>query len=161
MIGRPKLIYYSMMFIALFLYGHHDKVIELSNKLIPTINCLWSIRNRPVIYFFTSLAIIARIRESGPDPKESKTLLDLVAKYKEQIENWQTVCDVNYRGWSLLLDAELYEVQQHYHSAIQAYEATIDHALLYDFHLDLAMAFELQGYVLSQDRVPPVLSRLV
>lgn len=49
-----------------------------------------------------------------------------------------------------MIEAELCEVQQHYHSSIQAYEAAIDHAQLYDFDLDLAIAFELQGCVFTR-----------
>lgn len=137
------------MLIPLYLYGHYDKAIQIANDLMPAIDSLWSIRSNRLIYFFTSLSMIAKLRESPMEDKERESWISIVEKYKAKIDDWQTLCDANYRAWSLLIEAELCEVQQHYHSAIQAYEKTIDHAQLYDLDLDLAIAFELQGCVTS------------
>ena len=140
----PRVVYKSLMLIPLFLYGHHDKVIEISKELIPILGSLWSSRNTRLVMFYAALAIIARVRQdpSGPNRED---LIATVERYNEQIIAWQAQCDANYLMWSCLIEAELNELRQHYHVSIQRYETAIDHCQLYDFNLELALAFELQA----------------
>ena len=138
------IIYKSLMLVVLFLYGHHDKAIEVGNELIPILDCLWTMRNTRLVLFYTSLSILAKIR-NDPETPERNDLLAAVDRYNEQIVAWQAQCDANYRMWCCLIEAELNELKQHYHIAIQCYEAAIDHCQLYDFNLELALAFELQA----------------
>lgn len=141
---RPQVIYKSMMLIPLYLYGHYDKAVQVSSEIIPIMSCFWSLRNTRMVYFYASLSIIAQLRENPSTPKR-EDLLEIVGKYKAQIVEWQSECDANYLMWSLLIEAEVCEMQHQYHTAIQAYEAAIDHTQLYDFDLELALAFELQA----------------
>ena len=104
---------------------------------------LFSIRSHRLVLFYLSLSLIAKARDSPED--ELNRIISIVLGYKEQIELWQTECEVNYLMWSLLLEAEICELAGDYHDAIQAYERVIDHTQLYDFMLEQALAFELQA----------------
>lgn len=73
------------------------------------------------------------------------SLIIKVREYKEQIDMWQSQCNVNYLMWSLMVEGELNELTGNYHDAIQAYEAAIDHTVLHDFVLEQALAIELQA----------------
>ena len=140
----PRIVYKSIMLIPLFLYGHYDKAIEVSNELIPILGSMWSLRNTRLVFFYASLSIIAKVRQDPSDPNR-EDLIATVERYNEQVIAWQAECDANYLMWSCLIEAELNELKQHYHSAIQCYEKAIDHCQLYDFNLELALAFELQA----------------
>ena len=133
----PLIMYKSLLLIPLFLYGHHDKAIEVSEELIPILSSLWSLRNTRLVLFYAALSIIAKIRQDPDSPAREK-LLATVERYIEQINAWQAQCDINYRMWSCLIEAELNELRQHYHTAIRHYETAIDHCQLYDFNLELA-----------------------
>ena len=140
----PRITYKSLMLIPLFLYGHYDKAIEVSNELIPILGSLWSSRNTRLVLFYAALSIIAKVRQRPKDP-ERDDLIATVERYNEQIIAWQAQCDANYLMWSCLIEAELNELRQQHHTAIQRYETAIDHCQLYDFNMELALAFELQA----------------
>ena len=125
------------------MYGFYDEAINLGNEVLSIAGELYSIRNHRLTLFYLSLSLIAKARDS---PKsEWSGVVDQVLGYKEQIDLWQSECDVNYLMWSLLLQAEICELTGHYHDAIQAYERGIDHSQLYNFMLEQALAFELQA----------------
>ncbi|KAL8654658.1 MAG: hypothetical protein Q9210_001380 [Variospora velana] len=141
---RPRDVYNSLMMIPLYLYGFHDKAIEVGSATAASIHQLWSIRNNRLNLFYLSLALISKIRD-GPSGVEDSPLLDQVLKYKAQIDTWQTESNVNYYMWSLLIEAEVADLTRKYDAACLCYETAIDHTQLYDFLLEQALAFELQG----------------
>ena len=130
--------------LPLYLFGHYDAAIQTGNDTIQTIDGMWSCRNSRVTYFYLSLSIIANIREN-PSRIDCDSLIEKVREYKAQIDVWQSHCNANYLMWSLMLEAEISELTCDYHDAIQAYEAAIDHTILYDFILEQALATELQA----------------
>ncbi|KAL8989575.1 MAG: hypothetical protein Q9177_001563, partial [Variospora cf. flavescens] len=141
---RPRDIYNSLMMIPLYLYGFHDKAIEVGSATAASIHQLWSIRNNRLNLFYLSLALISKIRD-GSSGAEDSPLLDQVLEYKAQIDTWQTESNVNYYMWSLLIEAEVADLTRKYDAACLCYETAIDHTQLYDFLLEQALAFELQG----------------
>ena len=141
---RPSDVYNSLYMIPLYLFGHYSKAIEIGTALLGNLHELWTMRNSRMTLFYLSLAILAELREStASDDKEA--LLETVRGYTSQIEDWQAVCDANYAMWSLLLTAEVMELEGNMHGSIQAYEAAIDHTQVHGFALEEALAFELQG----------------
>lgn len=141
---RPRDVYHSMMMIPLYLFGYHDKAIEIGTATAASIYQLWSIRNNRLNLFYLSMALISKIRE-GAARGEQANIQRQVQEYKAQIDAWQTESSVNYLMWSLLIEAELADLAGAYDTASQCYEAAIDHTQLYDFFLEQALAFELQG----------------
>ena len=139
------MIYGSFMLMILYIFGHYDKAIEVSNEIVPQMSSLWSWRCTRVVYFYASLAIIARLREDPSLRDQQDDLLLIVDKYNAQIKEWQSHCDVNYLMWSLLIEAEVCEVRDQLHESTQAYEAAIDQAQLNDFNLELAIILESQS----------------
>lgn len=132
------------MMIPLYLYGFYDRAIQVGFATSESIHQLWSVHNNRLNLFYLSLALVAKIRDSGPHSDEAG-LLDQVREYKAQIDAWQTESSVNYLMWSLLIEAEIADLTNKYHEATLCYEAAIDHTQLYDFLLEQALAFELQG----------------
>lgn len=141
---RPRDVYHSMMMIPLYLFGYYDKAIEIGSATAASIHQLWSIRNNRLNLFYLSLSLISKIRD-GPSGGEEANVRSQVQEYKAQIDAWQTESSVNYLMWSLLIEAELADLTGEYETAVQSYEAAIDHTQLYDFFLEQALAFELQG----------------
>ena len=125
------------------MFSYHDEVVNLGKEILTIAGSLYSLRNHRLTLFYLSLSLLARARESSKDSKGR--IIAIVMGYKQQIELWQSQCEVNYLMWSLLLEAEICELTGDYHNAIQAYERAIDHTQLYDFMLEQALAFELQG----------------
>ncbi|KAL8967541.1 MAG: hypothetical protein Q9183_002870, partial [Haloplaca sp. 2 TL-2023] len=141
---RPRDIYHSWMMIPLYLFGFYDKAIEIGTATSESIHQLWTVRNNRLNLFYLSLSLLARLREN-PSQLDDTNILDQVREYKSQIDAWQAESSVNYLMWSLLIEAEIADLTQKYHEATLCYEAAIDHCELYDFLLELALAFELQA----------------
>lgn len=140
----PQNIYNSLKLIPLYLYGHYQEGIRLSDEIVTSIHQLWSMRISRLTLFYASLCLLAQFRE-GASGQDRDTILLKVKRYKACIAQWQVECNTNYLMWELLIEAELAEIEGHYGAAIQAYEAAIDHTELHDFLLEQALAFELQG----------------
>lgn len=140
----PRDIYNSLQLIPLYMYGHYEKALVLGMKTISTVDVVWSMRVIPLAHFYTSLSLLAYVRDH-PSDLERDNKLAKVREYKARIVQWQIECDANYLMWSLLIEAGLAEIEARYGNAISAYEAAIDHTELYDFLLEQAIAFELQG----------------
>ena len=141
---RSQAAYKSLMLIPLFLYGHYDAVIEISQEMMPFLNRLWSLRLTRLVYFYAALALVAKYRQE-PSSFDREELLETIDSYKAKIDQWTKECDANYLMWSLLIQAEAEEVREQYHTSMQCYEKAIDHAQLYDFNVELGIAFELQA----------------
>lgn len=116
----------------------------VGDELLSSMDYLFSFRNNRLTLFYLSVSLLADARESIPKG-DLNPVLDRVLNYKERILQWQIQCDVNYRMWSLLIEAEICEITGRYHDAIQAYEAAIDHTQLHDFVFEQALTFEMQG----------------
>jgi tetratricopeptide (TPR) repeat protein len=141
---RPRCLYLSLLILPLYYFGHYEEAIKTGDDLMGSIDELWSVRNLPLALFYLALSIIAWIREN-PDNMKRKNLLERAKTYQARIESWQGESDVNYLMWSLMLEAEISDLEMRHHHAIQAYEAAVDHTILNDFVLDQALATELQA----------------
>ncbi|KAI9827133.1 MAG: hypothetical protein M1819_007024 [Sarea resinae] len=141
---RPLQIYQGFALLPLYLFGHFEKAIEVGNALLATLDHLWSARLYRSILFYYSLSLLAHLRDD-PSPHNRAETLEKATACKRQIEVWETVNDINYAMWSLLLSAEIYELTGDYGAAIQSYESALDHAEVHSFTLEQAMAFELLG----------------
>ena len=143
-IDRPRCLYLSLLIIPLYHFGHYEQAMKTGDELAQSVHELWSVRNLPLALFYVSLSITAWIRQN-PDSVDRKNLLERVITYQSQIESWQGVCNVNYLMWSLMLEAEMNELEGNYHDAVQKYEAAVDHTIMNDLVLDQALAIELQA----------------
>lgn len=141
---RPRDFYNSLMMIPLYLFGFYNKAIEVGSTTAASIHQLWSVRNSRLNLFYLSMALVAKIRDEPSSPDKS-AILDQVRGFKRDIDAWQTESSVNFLMWSLLIEAELADLTETPNKAVQCYEAAIDHCQLYDFLLEQALAFELQG----------------
>ena len=97
-----------------------------------------------LVHFYTSLALLACARENPSEPNRADSLA-MVQQFKERIVQWQAESDTNYLTWSLLIEAELAEIEGRFGDSIEAYEAACDHSEVNDLQLEQGLAFELQG----------------
>lgn len=141
---RPRDMYNSLAMIPAYLFGQYEQAVRIGDELRTTAPDLWSMRNRPLALFYLSLASLALARECSGEKKRSE-IISTVQKYKAEIDSWQAECSVNSLMWSLLIKAETAGLTGDFECAIQAFEAAIDHCQVYDFALEEALAFELQG----------------
>ncbi|KAL4782422.1 hypothetical protein BJX76DRAFT_358973 [Aspergillus varians] len=141
---RPRDIYYALALIPLFLYGHHAKAIELAAQMEESISRLWSSRISYVVYFYSALCHLT-IHNDNPTRCYLDGKLEIVLKYKAEIDFVRQACEANYGMWALILEALIYEVQDDHTSALQTFEAAIDHCQVHQYPMEEALALELYG----------------
>jgi hypothetical protein len=141
---RPKSIYLAMKMPILALYGHISEAVALGELLLPMLSSLWCERLTYLVRYHLSLCYMATLRD---DPKHARKqeMSNFVQETIKLLETCCTITDVNYRGWIHLLMAVLAEVQRDPPSALQNYEAAMDHSESNEFVLDEAFAHELYG----------------
>ncbi|KAL4908014.1 hypothetical protein BDW74DRAFT_148417 [Aspergillus multicolor] len=141
---RPRDIYNALSMIPLYLYGHHAKAIKLATEMDESISRLWSSRVSYVVYFYAALSHLT-MHNDNPTRAYLDGKLEIVLKYKAEIDFARRACDANYAMWSLILEALIYEVQDDHTSALQAFEAAIDHCQVHQYPMEEALALELYG----------------
>ncbi|PYI10270.1 sensor histidine kinase/response regulator [Aspergillus sclerotiicarbonarius CBS 121057] len=141
---RPRDIYWGLAMIPLFAYGHHSRAIELGMQMMETMPRLWSARVSYVVYFYLALSLLT-LHNEYPARGYLDGSLHTVLKYKAEVDFARSACDANYGMWSLILEALICEVRNDHTSAIQAFEAAIDHCQIHGWPLEEALALELHG----------------
>ncbi|KAH8695518.1 putative sensor histidine kinase/response regulator [Talaromyces proteolyticus] len=143
-IDRPYDIYWGHAMVALYVFGHYEKVIEVGMNMLESVSRLWSLRVAHLIYFYLALSIFTQHFEN----QNSSTLeshLDDVAVCKEKIEFAAKACEVNYKMWLSIIDALLYEYKGEFNHSVRSYEDAIDHCEVHGFPFEEALALELHG----------------
>ncbi|KAJ9293720.1 hypothetical protein DTO271G3_7602 [Paecilomyces variotii] len=141
---RPRDIYMGLSMISLYIYGHHEKAVEVGTNMMDTISRLWSVRVTQVVYFYLALSLLS-LHLDYPNRPGLEESLERAMEYKAKIDFSRRACDANYGMWSLILEALLYEVNSDYPAAVQSFEAAIDHSQVHGWPLEEALALELQG----------------
>ncbi|KAI4914817.1 hypothetical protein J4E90_004851 [Alternaria incomplexa] len=139
---RPKSIYLATKLPLLVLYGHHSNAVALGEMLLPMLSSLWSERLNYSVRYYLSLAYMAVLREK-PAHSRRDEMVKHVHETLKLLETCCTTTDVNYRGWIHLLTAVLGDVNADPQSALENYEAAMEHSERYEFALDEAFALEL------------------
>ncbi|KAI9928928.1 hypothetical protein MW887_001321 [Aspergillus wentii] len=139
---RPRDIYWGLAMVPLFVYGHHTKAIELGIQMMETMPRLWSARVSYIVYFYLALSLLT-LHHDYPSRGYLDGNLKTVLDYKAEVDFARNACDANYGMWSLILEALVFEVRNDYTSAIQAFEAAIDHCQIHGWPLEEALALEL------------------
>jgi tetratricopeptide (TPR) repeat protein len=120
---RPRNIYWGLGMIALYVYGHHEKAIEVGSSMMESVDRLWSMRVSYLIYFYLSLSILTQ-HFDDPSHSQLDSRMEDVLKYKAEIDFARSACDANYGMWSLLLEALLCELREEFNPAVLAYEVS-------------------------------------
>lgn len=136
-------LYHSIMLAPLYLYGHHERVIETGTSIIDNIAYLWSSRLATQTYFYVALATLS-LHLDNPSRPGLEQDVELVHKYKKEVDFMATACDTNYGMWSLLLQALICEVNGNFPGSMKALEDALDHTQLHNWPLEEAIALELQ-----------------
>ncbi|KAI9761553.1 MAG: hypothetical protein M4579_000944 [Chaenotheca gracillima] len=136
--------YNSMVMVPLYLYEHYDKAVEIGTQSLETMHELWSLRNTKQMLFYLALTLVGILRRD-PSRDDRLEMINRVQDYRDRIQAWQRVESVNYGMWTLLLTAELFDIDENYQEAIVTYEIALDHAQTHSFHLDEAIIYELMG----------------
>ncbi|KAJ5601674.1 hypothetical protein N7510_011208 [Penicillium lagena] len=143
-VDRPRDMYWGLAMMPLFLFGHHDKAVQVGTQLLDTTHRLWSVRVSYVVYFYLAMSLLT-LHNDNPGHGYLDGEMDTVLKYKAEIDFARSASDVNYGMWSMLLEALIAEVRNDHTAAIQQYEAAIDHCQVHSWPLEEALALELQG----------------
>ncbi|KAF2027874.1 hypothetical protein EK21DRAFT_70998 [Setomelanomma holmii] len=139
---RPKSIYLALKLPVLVLYGYIAEAVALGEMLLPMLSSLWCERLNYSVRYYLSLCYMATLRDHPKDPRK-KEMITFVQETIKLLEILCTITDVNYRGWIHLLLAVLGEVQRDPPTALQNYEAAMDHSECNEFVLDEAFSHEL------------------
>lgn len=157
---RPRTFYLSEMLAALFRFGHMKEAIATGEKLLPLMDSLFCIRLFYSNLFYLSLALLSNLR-TDPEGSNADAEVARVKTYAERIRASTEFNDINYRTWILLLDAELASVTGKYRSAMEAYEAALEHCELTESTLDEALAYELYAEFLIRQGSSRLAKRLL
>ncbi|KAL7798156.1 hypothetical protein V8C37DRAFT_368916 [Trichoderma ceciliae] len=145
--NRPMLFYESFEIVALFLFGHYDRAIEIGERCFEQLADLWSARNTRMIILFYGLALTGRLlrqiqdprRQSGDFSADTTQLMEKLNVFLRMINDWAVVSNVNYLTWAKLLEAQMAELSSQHGESIQHYEEALDHAAEHDFVLEEAL----------------------
>lgn len=142
---RPLDILKASTINVYYIYGYHDYVIELGRKMInTTLDELWSNRPAAGVRFYVALSLMYKACEM-PDAADRQPLIDEAKKYKEFIDLWGSVYDVNYLAWSHLMGAAIAAATRTYYDVVSNIEQAIDHCQVHGFAMEEAIALEMQA----------------
>ncbi|KAJ5915283.1 hypothetical protein N7454_011037 [Penicillium verhagenii] len=174
---RPLMFYESMEIAPLFLYGHFHRAVALGNSCLKKVNAIWSARNTRFLMFFHSLALAGcmwarkqqqlnpayrarslhlasdvngRSLEPGFE-EEMANLAKMLKYFRRKIEQWQVISDVNYLPWTKILGAQIAEMENDQRAALCLYQEALEHAALYGFGFEEALANHLLGEHLMRE----------
>ncbi|KAK2785387.1 hypothetical protein FQN52_008446 [Onygenales sp. PD_12] len=136
-------MYRAMNLIPLYLYGYHEKLVEIAIEMTKTLPALWSLRTATLTYFYLSLAMLS-LHLDDPSRPGLQSTIEQVREYKKEIDFKTSACDANYGMWSFILEALLSEASGNLQGALRAFEAALDHTQLNNWPLEEALALELQ-----------------
>jgi signal transduction histidine kinase len=139
---RPKSIYLATKLPLLVLFGFNSDAAALGEMLLPMLSSLWCERSNYSVRYYLSLAYMAILREDPQNARKDEMLRHVQDTLK-LLEVCCTITDVNYQGWKHILAALLAERNSDHPSALQNYEAAMDHSGCNNFILDEAFALEL------------------
>ncbi|KAH9869591.1 hypothetical protein IAQ61_006799 [Plenodomus lingam] len=148
---RPKSIYLAIKLPVLVLFGHISDAVALGEILLPMLSGLWCERLVYSVKFYLSIAYAATILDK-PDHPRRKEMIQFAKDTVKLLEACCTVTDVNYKGWLHLLRAMLADINVDPPSALQNYEAAMDHSEMHGFVLDEAFSHELYAEWLVQKK---------
>ncbi|KAF4507252.1 hypothetical protein G6O67_005911 [Ophiocordyceps sinensis] len=145
--NRSSLFYEGMELVALFLYGHYERAVEMGRKCCELLPMLWSARNSRLILLFYGLARTGQLLRRTQDPRyqdedfsaQTDEVMAELHRFVKSMLDWSAVSDVNYRSWSRLLEAQIAELSGEHGQAIQHYEEALDHAAEQDFVFEEAL----------------------
>ncbi|KAJ5721793.1 uncharacterized protein N7483_009727 [Penicillium malachiteum] len=141
---RPRDLYLGLSMIPLFLFGHYHKAIEVGTQLLETSHRLWSVRVSYIIHFYLAVSLLT-LHNDYPAQGYLDGKMDMILKYKAEIEFARRCSDANYGMWYFILEALIAEVRNDHGATIQNFEAAIDHCQIHGWPLEEALALELQG----------------
>lgn len=146
--GRSLLFYETMELVALFVYGHYERAIEIGKACCENSVLIWSARNTRLAMFVygLSLAGVQLLREQQrPQPLTSNSESEVeetvrqVNDINKSIKAWQGFTNVNYLAWSKLLDAQVADLLGDHGTTIRHYEEALDHASEHNFIFEEAL----------------------
>lgn len=139
---RPKSIYLATKLPLLVLFGFNSDAVALGELLMPMVTSLWCERSNYSVRYYLSLAYMAILRED-PQNTRREEMLRHVRDTLKQLEACCTITDVNYRSWVNMLTAVLADINSDHPTALQYYEAVLEHSECHNFTLDEALGLEL------------------
>lgn len=157
--NRSLLFYESFELIPLFLYGHYDRACEVGKSCVDQLPIIWSARNNRLSVMFYGLALAGRLLKRMADPcsptedfaAEKQEVIKELTRFVKLIEEWSTVCDINYLAWSKMLQAQVAELSNNHGSAIEHFEHALDHATEYDYVFEEALGnFLMAGFFIRR-----------
>lgn len=141
---RPIDLYWSYATLALYVYGHYKKVIDVGSSLTESVINLWSMRPAAHMMFYVALSLLADCKTEQSTERREENLAK-VERYKRELDFWGSYNNANYAMWSFLLTAEISTVCGQYANSVKYYEMAIDHCQVNGFAIEEALAMELQA----------------
>lgn len=149
--GRSLLFYETMEMVPLFLYGHYEQAIKIGQACYQNRDAMWSCRNTRLAMLFYGLALAGTVLRQQHNPRvlgealpsQVKEIVRQVGEVNDKIKEWQALSDINYRAWTLLLDAQVAELLGETDTAMRLYEMAVDHAEEQNFVFEAALGHYL------------------
>ncbi|KAK9248199.1 hypothetical protein V1506DRAFT_530177 [Lipomyces tetrasporus] len=140
-------VYLEYYMIALFFFGHYDKIYEVSSY-ISTHRSIWHC-SRAAQYagFVLSIAMVQILRRGNIDPKKREMMLARIHEQQYALQEWLSVSKVSfYMCWGMI-DMELEDLAGHFDKAMVRYEDVLQHCEQYKFKFDTAILHGLAGEI--------------
>ncbi|KAK9235521.1 hypothetical protein V1525DRAFT_409796 [Lipomyces kononenkoae] len=137
-------VYIEYYMIALFFFGHYDKIYEISSN-IPR-HALWAF-TRATLYarFVLSIAMVQILRRGGVDLEKREMMLARIHEHQYTCQEMMSVSKSSlYTCWGIV-DMELEDFAGHFDKAMVRYEDVLRHCEETNFKLDKAILHRLAG----------------
>ncbi|KJZ80283.1 hypothetical protein HIM_00133 [Hirsutella minnesotensis 3608] len=157
--NRSSLLYDSLELVALFLFGHYERAVEIGRKCCGLLSKLWSARNSRLILLFYGLSRTGQLLRQMQDPRfrtedfsmQKEDVIGELRRFVKMMLDWSAFSDVNYRCWSRLLEAQIAELSDEHGQTIQHYEEALDHATEQNFIFEEALGnYLMAGFFLRR-----------
>ena len=150
--NRSLILYETVELVPLFLYGHYDRVIEISKRCMEKRALILSARNTRLVMLFYGLALAGKELRQQEDPRlnasgegaaqEGERVSEIISQIQQLskgIQDWSKVSNINYFAWYTLLDAQIADLAKDCGNAMCLYEQALDHASEHDFYFEEAL----------------------
>jgi signal transduction histidine kinase/DNA-binding NarL/FixJ family response regulator/tetratricopeptide (TPR) repeat protein len=149
--GRSLLFYETLEMVPLFLYGHYEQAIKVGQACYQNWDAMWSCRNTRLSMLFYGLSLAGTVLRQQHNPRvlgealpsQVEETVRQVSEVNDNIKSWQALSDINYRAWTLLLDAQVAEMLGDTDTAMRLYEMAVDHAEEQNFVFEAALGHYL------------------
>ncbi|KAK9364847.1 hypothetical protein V1509DRAFT_635027 [Lipomyces kononenkoae] len=139
-------VYLEYYMIALFFFGHYDRIYEISSHILSPRNPMWGCTRATLIArFVLCIAMVQILRRGTVDVKQREVMMARIHEQQYSFQEWMSDNNLNFYMYWGIVDMELEDFAGHFDNAMVRYEDVLRHCEEHNFKLDKAILLSLAG----------------